>query len=159
MARPSKYNWEAIQEAYEGGLSIESICKKFFITKKILNNKIHLKNWQIKGHIEADIKGFSDSLGTLAQNGTKHPEIADMIAEKINTQIEDNKLITGNRKLLSAYQAMIGRGIREGIYTNAQDIKSGVSAIKDIEAIANPTTKPDVQINNQNQQNNIIEII
>ena len=28
MARPSKYNWEAIKEAYEGGIDKQDIVKK-----------------------------------------------------------------------------------------------------------------------------------
>jgi hypothetical protein len=152
MARPSKYNWEAIKEAYEGGLDIEDIVKKFKINKKQLNNKIHLFEWKIKGHIESDIKGFSDSLGTLAQNGTKHPEIADMIADKISTQLEDNEIIKGNRKLARAFQSLIGKGIREGLYKSAQDITAGVNSIKGIESIANP--RPETIINNANSQQN-----
>ena len=149
MARPSKYNWDAIKEAYEGGLDIEDIIKKFRITKKILNNRIHLKEWIVKGYIEADIKGFSASLGTLAQNGTKHPEIADMIVEKLNTTLQDNELISNNRKLAKLLQSVV---IREKDNINLKNIKNVSGVLRDIEAIANPTVNNKVEINNSNQQ-------
>jgi len=149
VARPSKYNWDAIKEAYEGGLDIEDIIKKFRITKKILNNRIHLKEWIVKGYIEADIKGFSASLGTLAQNGTKHPEIADMIVEKLNTTLQDNELISNNRKLAKLLQSVV---IREKDNINLKNIKNVSGVLRDIEAIANPTVNNKVEINNSNQQ-------
>ena len=151
MARPSKYNWEAIKEAYEGGIDKDSIVKKFKVQKKLLNNKISENKWQVKGHIDSDIKGFSDSLGALAQNGTKHPEIADIIADKINTQLEDNKIIKGNRKLFSAFQGIIGQGIRQGLYKTASDISQGVNAVSRIESSVNPQSNR-TEINNTNAQ-------
>ena len=48
MARPSKYNWEAIKEAYEGGIDKQDIVKKYKIDNKQLLNKIYNENWNIE---------------------------------------------------------------------------------------------------------------
>jgi len=151
MARPSKYNWEAIEVAYEGGLDSNSITKKFGITKKQLTNKAALKGWVIKGYIKSDIEGISASLGSLNEVGTKHPELESIIIEKIDTSMEDNDLIKGNRKLLKLAQGIIVKSKDNFDHNN---IKNLTGAIKDIESIANPQASHKIDINNTNAQQN-----
>ena len=38
--RPSKYNWEAIKEAYEKGFTKDEISIKFKVGNKLLGDKI-----------------------------------------------------------------------------------------------------------------------
>ena len=56
MARPNKYNWEAIQEAFEHGFDRDEICKKHRITNKQLSNKIrqHIDDIVITESFELD---------------------------------------------------------------------------------------------------------
>jgi len=145
MARPSKYNWEAIEVAYEGGLDSDSIVKKFGITKKQLTNKVALKGWKIKGYIKSDIEGISASLGSLSKVSTKHPELESLIVLKIDTTIEDNALIENNRKLAKLAQGII---IKNKDNFNHSNIRNLTGAIKDIESVANPqTAKMDITQN------------
>ena len=148
MARPLKYNWEAIELAYEGGLDIESICKKFKITNKLLNNKIHLKKWVVKGYIKSDIEGIKDSVEKLSLNGTKHPEISEMIDTNLSTILEDNEIIGNNRKLLKMAQGIIIKNKNKFDY---KTIKNLTGAVRDIEAVANPTVSS-TNITNTNTQ-------
>ena len=148
MARPSKYNWEAIEVAYEGGLDADSIVKRFKITKKQLSNKAMLKGWVVKGYIKSDIEGISASLGTLSSIGTKHPEIEDIIVDKIDTIIEDNELIANNRKLMKMAQGIL---IKNKDNFDHKTIKNLTGAVRDIEAVANPQAS---QVTNNIQQNN-----
>lgn len=155
MARPSKYNWEAIQVAYEGGLDSDSIVKRFKITKKQLTNKVALKKWVIKGYIKSDIEGISASLGSLNEIGTKHPELESIIVAKIDTMIEDNALMENNRKLAKMAQGIL---IKNKDKFDHKTVKNLTGAIRDIEAIANPISNAKVEVNNQNNQQTILEI-
>lgn len=152
MARPSKYNWTSIQEAYEKGFDKDEICKKFNIPKSHLTNKINSEKWVVLCDVNAHVDELNATSHKIAQNYTQNPDIAEMFEEKISTMIEDNELIGNNRKLLKAFQGLIGQGVRGGIYKTASDIKSGVSSIKDIEAIANPVRPVNaVQINGKDE--------
>ena len=156
MARPSKYNWEAIQVAFEGGLDNESIVKRFGITKKQLTNKIALKGWVIKGYIKSDIEGISASLGSLNEISTKHPELESLIVAKIDTTIEDNVLMDNNRKLAKLAQGII---IKNKDNFNHTNIRNLTGAIKDIENVANPQAGQKIDINNTNAQQNNDKVI
>tara|TARA_R110000851_G_scaffold300904_1_gene457146 strand:+ start:123 stop:668 length:546 start_codon:yes stop_codon:yes gene_type:complete len=161
MARPSKYNWEVIREAYEKGFSKDEIVIKFHLTRKLLNDKANKEKWEVKSLVMDDINELKASSEKLAENYTKTPEIAEMFEVRINTQIADNELIGNNRKLLKGFQGLITQGIRnKDMYKTASDIRAGVGALKDIEAVANPqSNKTDVILNNQtNIQNNNLQL-
>lgn len=161
MARPSKYNWTSIKEAYEKGFEKDEIVKKFKIPKAILTNKINSENWTVLCDVKADIHELNATSHKIAQNYTQNPDIEEMFIEKVTTQIEDNELIQNNRKLAKAFQGLIGQGIRGGTtYKTASDIRAGVGALKDIESIANPqASKTDIQINNTNAQQNVVKTL
>ena len=157
MARPAKYNWEAIEIAYEGGLDSDSIVKRFKITKKQLSNKAALKGWVIKGYIKSDIEGISASLGKLTNICTKHPDLESVIITKIDTVVEDNALMENNRKLAKMAQGII---IKNKDNFNHTNIRNLTGAIKDIENVANPTTSStNITNTNAQQTNNKIEIM
>jgi len=44
MARPSRYDWKAIEADCKAGLTVDKICRKHAIKKKTLQNKISEKN-------------------------------------------------------------------------------------------------------------------
>ena len=159
MARPTKYNWEAIKEAYIQGADIEDICRKYKIAKKTLQNKIYELRWEVKGNIDADINEFKAVLGKVTEKAQNNPETTDIYLEKIVTVLEDNKLIQNNRKLLSAVQGIIGQELRNN-KINASNVKSITGAILDIEKVANPqASKQEINIQNSNAvQNNIKSI-
>lgn len=153
MARPSKYNWEDIKLAYEGGLDKPDIEKKYGVTNKTLTNKINKELWEVKGTIKAQINEFEEAVRGIAQN----PEsIQELIIEKINTQSLDNELINNNRKLAKLLQSVI---VSNKTNINLNNIKSVAGTLKDIENIANPTAnRTDIQINNTNAQQNNTQI-
>ena len=151
MARPSKYNWDTIKQAYEKGFTKDEIVKKFKVTKAILTNRINKEKWVVLCDVSSDVDELNAKSHQIAQNYAQNPDLADMLEDRLNTISEDNELINNNRKLAKAFQGLIGQGIKSGnIYKTASDIKAGVSSIKDIESIANP--KPDTVINNTNGQ-------
>lgn len=149
--RPSKYNWEVIKEAYEKGFDKDEICNKFNIPKAILTNKINTDKWVIKFDVKSDIDEINATSSRIAQNYTQNPIISEMFETKISTLTADNKLIGNNRQLLTAFQGLISQGIRGETYKTASDIKAGVSAVKDIESIANPQNSK-IEVNTQNNQ-------
>ena len=154
MARPSKYNWQSIKEAYEKGFSKDEIIKKFKLTKAILTNRINVEKWVVLCDVNVHVDELNATSHKIAQNYAQNPDIAEMFEDKISTLSEDNELIGNNRKLAKAFQGLIGQGIRGNVYRTASDIKAGVSSIKDIESIANPSTAAQVAI----QNNNIVEV-
>lgn len=157
MARPSKYNWEAIQEAYEGGIDKQDIIKKYKIDNKQLLNKIYNEKWVVKGHLKAEVDGFYEAIHKTTQNIEKlHPDNQDILLERLNTLEQDNELIGNNRKIAKMLQGIIVSN-RNSI--NLQNIKTVSGVIRDIESIANPTNKETV-INNANvQENKNLEIV
>ncbi len=157
MARPIKYNWSEIKKAYSDGIDTNTISKKYKVAKKTLQNKISAEKWEVIGGLNTHIEEFKDSLERISHNTQNDPIKQEIALERIETILEDNELIGNNRKLLKAFQGLIGRGIKEGIYAEAKDIKAGVSALRDIEAISNPqASKTDVTVNTQvNSTNNL----
>ena len=157
MARPSKYNWEAIKEAYEGGIDRQDIVKKYKIDNKQLLNKIYNEKWEVKGHLKAEVDGFYEAIHKTTQNIEKlHPDNQDILLERLNTLEQDNELVSNNRKIAKMLQGIIVSN-RNSI--NLQNIKTVSGVIRDIESIANPTNKPDTVINNANLQQNEIPTI
>lgn len=148
MARPSKYNWEAIKEAYEGGLDRADICRKYQLPSKLLGNKILTDKWVIKGNLKADVDEFYAQTHKMAQNIEKlHPDNQDLMIKKLDTLEQDNELIGNNRKIAKMLQGII--------VANRQDITLGnirnvSGTIKDIESMANPqVSKQDINVNTQ----------
>ena len=155
MARPSKYNWEAIKEAYEGGFDKDDIVKKYKITKKQLSNKIRDENWEVKGHITNQVDEFYATTHKTAQNVQKlHPENQEIVLEKVNTIAEDNELMQGTRKISKLLLSVIAQNRND---INLKNIKSISSTLKDIESIANP--RPDAVINNTTQSFSGVKLI
>ena len=152
--RPSKYNWEAIRKSYEDGFDINKLCDMYGIEKKTIQNRISSEKWEVTGNINTDINEFKDSLGKIAGYVSQNDEIKNNeIVLKVNTILEDNELITNNRKILKAFQGKIIAGLKNGAYEKPNEIKAGTSALKDIEAIANPqANKQEINIQNTNAQ-------
>ena len=147
MARPSKYNWDAIKEGYEKGLNPEELSKKFKATVKHINDKARLDKWQVNSDINNDINEFIATSQKLANNSI-HDDLNDIIVNKINTQILDNELISNNRKLAKMLQGVI---VNERQKINIGNIKQVSSTLKDIETIANPqANKQEINIQNTN---------
>lgn len=158
MARPSKYNWEAIKEAYEGGLEKSDICRKYQLPSKLLGNKILTDKWVIKGNLKADVEGFYAQTHKMAQNIEKlHPDNQDLMLKKLDTLEQDNELIGNNRKIAKMLQGVIVAN-RQGI--NLNNIRNVSGVMKDIESIANPQNAR-IEVNQQlnNQQNNESTVI
>ena len=161
MARPSPINWELVEKAYKNGLNIDDICKSYKLAKKTLQNKIYANKWEVnQGNVNDDINEFKAVLGKVTSHAQDMPEMANIIESKILTVLEDNKVISTNRTLLSSFQALISNGMRTGVYKTARDIKAGVSSIADIEKVANPSPNTLIQNNNANvQENKTIQIV
>ena len=149
MARPSKYNWDAIKEAYEGGIDKNDIIKKYKVDYKQLVNKANSEKWEVKGHLKAEIDGFYDNVHKTTQNIEKlHPDNQDILLERLNTLEQDNELVKNNRTIAKMLQGIIVSN-RNSI--NLQNIKTVSGVIRDIESIANPqANKQEINIQNTN---------
>ena len=152
--RPSKYNWEAIKKSYEDGFTVDKLCDMYNIEKKTIQNRISREKWEVTGNINSDINEFKDSLGKITEYVSQNDEIKNNeIILRVNTILEDNELMINNRKILKAFQGKIIAGLKNGAYEKPNDIKAGTSALKDIEAIANPqASKQEINIQNSNAQ-------
>ena len=164
MARKT-YEWDKIKAEFELGKSNAYIHKKYGVAYNTLSMKIKRDGWEVVNNEVSVIREFKkgcEQVSEVVANNVNNTSKLEIIKEELNTIIEDNELIGNNRKLLKAFQGLVGKGIKAGIFETPQDIKAGVSAIKDIEAVANPTTagiRVENNINNQNnQQTNIQEI-
>lgn len=153
--RPSKYNWDYIQEAYENGFDRDEICKQYKITPKQLSNKINENKWVIKGTVKSDLVELSEEILKHSENVTKlHPDNQELALKVFETRGQDQELIMNNRKISKLLQSII---ISKRGEINLQNIKNVSGVLKDIESIANP--HPETVINNANVQENTIPII
>ena len=155
--RPSKYNWEAIKEAFESGFDRDEICNKYKITPKILSNKINKEKWAVKGSVKADVIELSEQVHKTAQNITKlHPKNQELASEVFSTRTEDEELMTNNRKISKLLQSVI---IQNRNNITLQNIRNVSGTIRDIENIANPqSNKQEINIQNTNAQQTINKI-
>jgi len=160
MARISSHTWREARKDFEAGMSQADIRKKYDLGAGALGNKIKRDGWRLSQEQTAILSDFKEASVKISEsyhnaNETQQKEMS----ERAITILEDNELIGNNRKLLKAFQGLIGQGIKKGIYAEAKDIKAGVSAIRDIEAVSNPNTPQlNIQNNNQNNQQNNIKI-
>lgn len=156
MARPAKYDWDAIKEAYIGGIDKDDIVNKYRITKKTLTNKIRDEKWVVTGHLKADIEGFYAETHKMAQNLEElHPKNQEILITKLDTMEQDNELIGNNRKIAKMLQGVIVSNRNSITLANIKNV-SGV--IKDIESIANPQANKTEITNTNTTQNNLTAV-
>jgi hypothetical protein len=148
VARPSKYDWDGIKEAYEGGLDKADICRKYKLPLKNLNDKIRVDDWSINGVLKSDVDGFYAKAENIAENISKlHPLNQELMIESVDTRLQDNELIGNNRKIAKMLQGVIVAN-RQDI--NLRNIRNVSGVMKDIESIANPqANRQDITVNNQ----------
>lgn len=158
MAKISSHTWAEIKKDFENGMSQADIRKKYDIGAGTLGNKIKRNGWRLSQEQTAILSEFKEASVKISESFHNANEIQKKeMNERVVTILEDNELVQNNRKLLKAFQGLIGQGIKGNIYKTASDIKAGVSSVKDIEAIANPQANK-IEVNNQNNQQNIIEV-
>lgn len=153
MARPSVYDWSMLQQAYENGISKDEICSKYKIPKNILTNKINKDRWIVKCDINSEINEFSAKLNAITQNSKDNKIMQEVIADKLNTQLQDNEIIKNNRDLALLLQKKIVDNKEE---INLKNIKTVSSTLRDLESIANP--KPDIQIDNSKTEIKVLQV-
>ena len=88
MARPSRYDWKAIEADCKAGLPVDKICQKHGIEKKTLQNKIYDKKWEVSGNAKAIMQGLEQVSGNLGQLEIEEPEIVNAVYDRIKTESE-----------------------------------------------------------------------
>lgn len=155
-----KYKWEEIRKDFESGMTQAQLRKKYGLSPSTLASKIKRDGWRLSHEQSSAIAQFKEASANISESFSQANDMQRKeMEERVRTILEDNELIRNNRKLLKAFQGLIGKSIRENVYVTPQDIKAGVSAIKDIEAVANPqASKAEVNIQNTNAQQTITKI-
>ena len=138
LARPEKYNWTVIKEAFESGFSRDEIMAKFVISKKLLTDKINAQKWVVKSDVNTVVNELKAQSLLIADNYSKHPEIEELFIAKLNTQKEDNELIGNNRKIAKLLQSVI---VQQKNSINLTNIRNVSGVIRDIETMANPVNR------------------
>ena len=86
MARPSKYNWEAIRLDLEAGLAQEYVHKKYEVPYDAINKHLLRNPLTISQEANSIIRGFDEVSQQVSQLKDKHPELAknvmDIVIEK-----------------------------------------------------------------------------
>ena len=158
MARQkSKREWEEIRADFEKGMSQADLRKKYDLSPSTLGTKIKRDGWRLSHEQHAVLSNFKEASAKISESFENATQMQkEELAIRIETILEDNKLIQNNRKLLVAVQGIIGQEIRNN-KVNASNIKSITGAILDIEKVANPqANKQEINIQNTNAlQNNI----
>ncbi len=157
MARPLKYNWGAIQEAYEGGLPIHDISKKFKVPVNKINEKAKIKQWDKKDNLKADIEGFKTSFKTITdEDNIKHKEVKEILTDEIIQTIKQNELIKENMELImNTSKFFLGRAVKAAKNgdANMDDFYKGIKIAT--EAGMNLGVIPRHQSSSVNIQNNL----
>lgn len=153
----SKREWEEIRADFEKGMSQADLRKKYDLSPSTLGTKIKRDGWRLSHEQHAVLSNFKEASAKISESFENATQMQkEELAIRIETILEDNKLIQNNRKLLAAAQGIIGQELRNN-KINASNIKSITGAILDIEKVANPqANKQEINIQNTNaQQNNI----
>lgn len=160
MAKPlPPYKWDEIKADFEAGMSQAEIRKKYNISAGTLGSKIKRSGWVLSQEQKTAILEFQEASAKVCESfrNANETQKKEMI-EQVNVTLENNAIISNNRKIAKAFQSLMVRGISEKRYATPSEIKQGTSALKDLEMIANPQSNK-IEINNTNaQQNQITEI-
>ena len=152
----AKYDWEAIENAYKKGVDVTTICNKYKVARKTLQNRIYDKKWKVEqGNINEAMSEFGQNLGKLSGIAQNDKILEDIVVERIQTIMEDNELTANNRKLLKLAQSILIKNKEKFDHTNIRNL---TGAVKDIESVSNPTPKSVVNNNNTNAQQNNFEV-
>ena len=158
MANYSPRFWNEVKEDFEAGMSQVDLRKKYGLSPSTLGTKIKRDGWRLSHDQTALLSEFKENSAKISESFRNANEMQRKeMVERVQTILEDNEIIQNNRKLLKAFQGKILNGLKDGMYEKPQDIKSGTSALKDIESIANP--KPEAVVNNTNQNIAGVKII
>lgn len=153
--------WNEVKKDYEAGMSQVELRKKYDLKKGTLAMKIMRGGWCLSREQTASISDFKNSFVELSKNfDNASSQQKEEIVERVRTIIQDNLIIKNNRSLLKVFQGRIGELLDAGAYNTPNEIKLGVSTLKDAEFIVNPKVpKIDVKQQNQTQINKIERII
>lgn len=153
--------WNEVKKDYEAGMSQVELRKKYDLKKGTLAMKIMRGGWRLSQEQTASISDFKNSFVELSKNfDNASSQQKEEIVERVRTIIQDNLIIKNNRSLLKVFQGRIGELLDAGAYNTPNEIKLGVSTLKDAEFIVNPKVpKIDVKQQNQTQINKIERII
>ena len=158
MAKPkSKREWEEIRADFEKGMSQADLRKKYDLSPSTLGTKIKRDGWRLSQEQHAILSEFKEASAKVSESFENATQMQkEEFVMRVETILEDNKLIQNNRKLLVAVQSIIGQELRSN-KINASNVKSITGAILDIEKVANPqASKQEINIQNTNAlQNNI----
>jgi len=153
------YVWNEIKADFEAGMSQAELRKKYNISAGTLGSKIKRAGWVLSHEQKAALTEFQEASAKVCESfrNANETQKKEMI-EQVNIALENNAIISNNRKIAKAFQSLMVRGISEKRYTTPTEIKQGTSALKDLEMIANPQSNK-IEINNTNaQQNEVTEI-
>ena len=157
MARAtiSSATWRAAQEDFESGMIQADICRKHDIKSGALGNKIKRAGWRLTQDQRTILSEFKDASVKVSETFTTASEIQkEEIVIEFTTILEDNELITNNRKLAKMAQGILVKHKDDFNHTNVRNL---TGAIKDIENVANPQASQKVEVNTQ--QNNTQKVI
>ena len=172
MARPSRYDWKAIEADYKAGLPVDKICRKHTIEKKTLQNKASEKRWEVSGLAKAVFVGLSDVSGKIGELRESNPEIIEAVYDRIKTESEFDvsagslvmKIMKGLHTVVDsgkAYEKVnAGNGVQNIEPVNMQgshyvDVATAAYKAKELIKGKDVTASQQINVNTAVQQNNI----
>lgn len=129
MARPSKYDWKAIEADFKAGLERERICRKHSIEEKTLSNKIYEKKWVVSGNAKSIMTGLSEVSGSLGQMEIEEPEILEAVYDRIRTESEFD-LVAG--RLVTKTMKKLEKLVDGGIKSEKLNVGGGMQAFETV---------------------------
>lgn len=162
MARQIQpYVWEAVRIDFERGMSQADIRKKHGVGVGALGNKIKRNGWRLSQEQTATLSDFKTASGNLCEsfhNANKMQK--NEMTERIMTIMEDNELIQNNRRIAKMLQGVISTNKENITLANIRNVSG---TIRDIETIANPQAKQEINVNTNAtagvQNNNVIQVV
>lgn len=130
MARPSKYDWKAIEADFKAGLSRDRICRKHGIEEKTLNNKIYEKKWAVSGTAKSIMNGLGEVSGNLGKMEVEEPEILEAVYDRIRTESEFD-LVAG--RLVTKTMKKLEKLVDGGVKSEKVNVGMGVQDFATVE--------------------------
>ena len=171
MARPSKYNWDAIEADFKAGVPKNEIRRRHSVPRNSLDNKIRDNNWEVNEDATAVMQGFEAVSGHLGAIQAKNPEILGAVYDRI--MVETDFDIRAGRIVAKTMQRIedavdsgkvmqklnVGVGIQnmEPVQMGPRDLRDVADAVYRCKEVLKGKEAP-AQINVQNNLSQITHI-
>ncbi len=135
MARPPKYDREAIKRDYEAGTPKKKIREKFNVPRNTLDNWIRDEKWVINEHADKAMSHLRAVSGEMGQIAQECPKILPNVIDRIKEETPFNMLMEETM--------MLGLEVQKKIFKN-ENVTTQAVAMGEVVDLTRDLTPKDI---------------